>query len=395
MRYAVDKTREKESDISRIYSERNRCCYKSHFVCRSTVLLVPPLILLFMATVTYCYGQAVANPPIPQNMWTETYRSGPYSTEAEIQEELESPSRFPSSSPKISILSASIDQYIDLFEEHKENVASLRVVGASNEDVVRLSEFDSLVCLALPMCEADDFRPLTKLNKLRRLSLANPNLEQFRDERLLDEMESLRSLTLYNVSNLQETLDLPGLVSSRSFDERGLFSLVIQTSQWHPVSRIAWPQNLESLQEFSVVSERARFAYVQQQRAEIIICGDEDNPDLQCRNILRDIIGSSGFYDDREVISLDMISRSGISGADGTFSYESTNISPLQVFSHLEYLTLEGDFCGYESLSHVPLVSIRYVEGSPRPSDESIENLERHPTLDRITSSCFLNRNTE
>ncbi len=185
-------------------------------------------------------------------MWTET-RVGPYSTDAVIRERGSSPSKPRRIVPAISIPAKTFNEYYELFERNKGNVYSLRILGATNDDIERLSNLDSITRLTLPVCKADDFRPLTKLKNLRELRVANPNLEQFRRERLLVQMESLSDLTLYNVSDLQAALDLPGLEPRLSLQDpqgRGLFNLRVHVSDWPPHRKIEWPEKLRKLPNF-------------------------------------------------------------------------------------------------------------------------------------------------
>lgn len=68
-------------------------------------------------------------------------------------------------------------------------------------------------------------------------------------------------------------------------------------------------------------------------------------------------------------------------------TYDKTDLSPLRAFTELTQMDLEGDFCGFENLRDAPLEWIYYVEKSPAPSDQTVELLSKHPTLQRVVKN--------
>lgn len=242
--------------------------------------------------------------------------------------------------PSVSVPgSISRQRYYDFFEQNKEEVFRLLVLGATNDDLERLSNLDSLIRLSLPVCKVDDFRPLTRLKSLRDLGVANPNLDQFKEERLLAQMPSLSELTLYNVADLQAALDLPRLeprLPPEAPRGKGLVTLRVHCAGWNPRDRIPWPEKLERLPNLCVLTDRIWFAYLQGRRAEVIMSRSaEDDPSLG-GTLLKDLIEKSGFF---------------------------------------------------ENLRDAPLEWIYYVEKSPAPSDQTVELLSKHPTLQRVVKN--------
>ena len=324
-------------------------------------------------------------PVVPQTMWTETYPKGPYTKDEQIRDVITNPAKYRRQSCRIRIPSTTFNEYFEFFKQNKANVRSLLVLGATNDDLQKLSSLDSLASLDLPVCEADDFRPLAKLHKLVVLYISNPNLTQFRQEKLLGQLDALRWLTLYNVADLQAALELPGLDPAASLQEKGLIRLTVQSPQWDPRTRISWPEKLEPLHEFSVVGERIRFSYVQGQQANIIIGRYGSDGRTICSTMLRDVMERSGFYNRRRVIDVDLRSRYIVPDSMYAVEYDPTDISPLREFSDLKYLTLTGDFYGFEHLKDVPLEWVHITEMSPFPSEQAIEAMSKHPTLKTVT----------
>ncbi len=140
--------------------------------------------------------------------------------------------------------------------------------------------------------------------------------------------------------------------------------------------------------ELRVLTDRIWFAYLQGQRAEIIISRSaQDDPTLGS-TLLKDLIENSGFYDGRQVDEVDLTSRFERPGKpfhQPIVTHDKTDISPLRAFPELKFLELLGDFYGFESLRDAPLQWIYYVERSPRPSDETVNVLSKHPTLQRVS----------
>lgn len=322
---------------------------------------------------------------VPQTMWTETYRSGPYTNDEQIRDVITNPAKYLRHSCPIRISSKTFNEYYEFFKQNEKDIRSLLVLGATNDDLEKLSTLDSLLSLDLPVCEADDFRPLARLNKLIVLYISNPNLQQFRQEELLGQLEALRGLTLYNVADLQAALELPGLDPAASLEQKGLMRLTIQSPQLNPCIRVNWPEKLEPLHEFSVVGERIFFSYVHGRRANIIIGRYRSDARTICTTLLRDVIEKSGFYDRRKVIDVDLESRYVVPDGSYAVEYDLTDISPLKAFSDLKYLTLTGDFYGFEHLTNVPLQSIYITEMSPFPSQQALEAMSKHPTLKKVT----------
>jgi hypothetical protein len=204
-------------------------------------------------------------------------------------------------------------------------------------------------------------------------------------------MKQLAELTLYNVADLQKALELPGLdprSSPRTND--GLFTLIIQAPQWNPRSSLKWPRRLERLPEFCILADRIRFSYLQQQRAEIIVGRYRTDEPAICSSRLRDVVSSSGFYDNRPVVSVDLTCCY-VSRDDWQLrrTYDRTDIAHLKSFRDLKYLTLEGSFYGYESLKDVPLEWVYFTERSPFPSEQAVRILSEHPTLRRVTKNIY------
>jgi hypothetical protein len=325
----------------------------------------------------------------PQSMWSETYRA-PYTSDAEIRDRVSSPSEPRRYSPAISIPAKTFNEYYEFLKRNKGNVFFLRILGATNDDIERLSNLDSLICLALPVCKADNFRPLTELKNLQELRVANPNLEQFKKERLLGQMESLSDLTLYNVADLRAALDLPGLepcLSPEDPQAKGIFTLRVYAPSWNPRHRIQWPEKAKKLPNLCLLTDRIWFAYLQGQRAEIIMSRSaQDDPALASR-LLKDLIEKSGFYDGRQVDEVDLTSqfkRWGKPFHQPIVTHDKTDLSPLRAFSELKYLNLEGDFYGFENLRNAPLQRVYYNMYSPTPSAQAVEVLSKHPTLLKV-----------
>jgi hypothetical protein len=315
-------------------------------------------------------------------MWTESYRDGPLSTDKEIRREIRSPSR--SSTPRISISSEDFNEHYGFLEQNKTAVVTLRVVGATNEDIQKLSKLDSLWLLELPGCRATDFSPLVKLKKLYGLNLSNPNLQQFREERLLGKFKSLGQLTLYNVADLQAAVNLPGLKPVGSQEAKGIHSLTIQAPHWNPATRIAWPDNLRSVERLSVLGDRVRIGCDKWQLANIYLGRfATDDPSI-CSTRLRDVIEESGFYDGRQVEQLDLTSEHVALERDHAVEFDPTDIAPLKSLTGLKSLTLKGKFYGFARLKGVPLEYVHFLESSPSPSPEAVEVLSKHPTLKEV-----------
>jgi hypothetical protein len=304
---------------------------------------------------------------------------------AKLQFVVSNPSKYRFHTFPIRIPSPIFNDYYELFRKNAANVRSLMVLGADNDDIQKLSTLHSLDSLALPLCRADNFGPLTELKRLLDLRIANPNLEQFREDELLRNFVSLRSLTLYHVVDLRAALELPGLEAAVSPRERGLKSVVLEAAEWNPKTRIDWPEKLELLRELSVLGERFRLSYGPGQGAGIIVGRHEGDAPVVCSILLKDIVKRSGFYERRKVIQLDVTSRHIVADSQYAVVHDKTDISPLQAFPNLRYLTLEGDFYGFEELVAVPLESVYFTEMSPPPSSREVEAMSRHPTLRRVT----------
>lgn len=325
---------------------------------------------------------------VPSLMWTETYRAGPYSTDEQIREAVTNPSKYKQYTFPIRIPSTTFNKYIGFFKQNKANVSALLVLGATNGDIRELAALDSLVSLDLPVCKAVDFQPLGELERLVLLRVANPNLKQLEERKILCEMNSLRRLTLYNVADLQAAVELPGLDPALSPEDQGLTGLALHSSEWNPTNRIEWPRSLSGLQQFSVHGERFGMAYVSNHQYAMIDLGRHKVDDLAtCSTILRDLIEKSGFFDHRKVTNFYLTSRYVVMESLYAVEYDPTDISPLRAFSDLRHLILTGDCYGFEHLKDVPLESIDFPEASPFPSKQAVEAMSKHPTLKTVTKT--------
>jgi hypothetical protein len=319
---------------------------------------------------------------------TEDVYIGRYTTNERIREVVANPSKFKHFSYAISIPSKTFNEHYEFFLQNEAALLSLRVVYATNDDVQKLTDLQHLRSLSLLGCTAHDFRPLTKLKKLSGLELANPRLRQFREERLFEQLTNLRTLTLYSVSSLQEAVELPGLRPAASFEEQGLFQLIIHAPQWNPRTRITWPRTLDSLKEFYVRGGRVSVEYDQAQRASISVSRYADDDPAICSDLLRDVIEKSGFYDRRHVTLADVRSRFERAnprlGWQPIVTHDKTDISPLEAFPGVTFLELQGDFYGFDSLKDMRLDQLYFHMDSPTPSAEALEALSEHPTLRKV-----------
>ena len=135
-------------------------------------------------------------------------------------------------------------------KKHEAILGALRVEGAANADIQKLSELSNLKELVLEECQADDLSPLLKLKKLETLCIHRPNMDQLRDEKLLQKMGRLRNVQLISVPSLQEAIDLPlppaATRSDEGYSDEGLRSIRIHTPIWDG-KPITIPEHLKHL----------------------------------------------------------------------------------------------------------------------------------------------------
>jgi hypothetical protein len=302
-------------------------------------------------------------------------------------------------------------EFYDEFKKHEAIFVELRVDGATNEDIRKISELSNLKKLVLDDCEADDLSPLVKLKKLESLSIHYPNMEQLRDEKLLQKMESLRELQLISVPSLQEAIDLPlppPAPPSAEESDKGLRSIHIYAPSWDG-EPIIIPEELKQL-DLSFACGEKGYVRLSRRGIEVRTFSPETSEELD-ENLKR-LVYRSGLIENRAIVNGTRFEIRASGDAD-------IDISPLKAFTHLEYLTMttnggysrsiqnyrgtmhsissnKGRYRGFANLDNVPLKSILFETSDLHgPSEKNIKDLELHPTLAELehnfySASCVL-----
>lgn len=87
----------------------------------------------WMASAVFSQGDTyTVRPVVPQTMWTETYRAGPYTKDEQIHD-VTNPAKYRHHSCPIRLPSTTFNEYCEFFKENKGNVRSLLVLGVTNE----------------------------------------------------------------------------------------------------------------------------------------------------------------------------------------------------------------------------------------------------------------------
>lgn len=299
-------------------------------------------------------------------------------------------------------------------KEHEAILAALRIEGAANADIQKISELSNLKELILEECQADDLSPLLKLKKLETLCIHRPNMGQLRNEKLLQTMGRLRNVQLIAVPNLQEAIDLPlppvATLSDNGYGDEGLRSIRVHTPTWDGKA-ITIPEHLKHLDLLFACGQKG-YACLSSPGAKIWVPPDSSRwcgprrPILEMRvpprsaeevnDSVRKLVHDSGLLDIpafKEGTQL-LILRTGCDD-------QVIDLSPLKAFSRLKYLTIDtgGKYTGFADLDELPLKSICF--DTPElygPSEKNIKNLELHPTLAQLehnfySASCVLSIN--
>jgi hypothetical protein len=282
-------------------------------------------------------------------------------------------------------------------KKHETILAALRVEGAANADIQKISELSNLKELILEECQADDLSPLLKLKKLETLCIHRPNMRQLRDEKLLQKMGRLRNVQLISVPSIQEAIDLPlppvATLSDEGYGDEGLQSIRIHTLTWEGKA-ITIPERLKHLDLLFACGQKG-YACLSSPGAKIWVPPDSSRwrgprrPILEMRvpprsaeevnDSVRKLVHHSGLLDIpafKEGTQL-LILRTGCDD-------EVIDLSPLKAFSRLKYLTIDtgGKYSGFANLDDVPLKAIVFNTSDLHgPSEENVKNLELHPTL--------------
>lgn len=307
-------------------------------------------LLLGLATQT-AMGQATFN---DEEEWAKRCLS-----DARIQEKL---SKKRSDRGEYLVLdSRTLDRNLGLLQKTSVNLL-LYVVEATNEDLEKVATLNSLTHLGLPVCRADDLRPLTKLKNLERLEIANPNVEQFREERLLSHWKSLRRLHLYNVEvEIERVLTMLSSVNlASSWEEKGLCEIHIHIRNWRPDGATDWSA-VRDVWRCSAAGDRFVMAWSKEPASRFsmgstqLVLFSHDAPGENPNTTLRRAVGT-GFFNDGETTRLRLQSE----------NEQELDLSPLKAFRVIDGLELAGKqgqnlktkFAGFEALRHAKIRTV-------------------------------------